>query len=257
MNEPHVKTLTYKVVPAADVDYDRAQPIEFETTEFSAVVNSVEAVFYMKLHYSSKSEARVVVEEYLRAWEMVVGLDIQPGDLIFEFKHADIVDLAPDKANSNVLNVHSISQAQVVDNIALHVSRGELPRPSLTFKVSPDVETMYNRYKGYKEGKEGLLSMAYLCLTIIEAISQGRGNAAKRYNISKKVLDRLGTLVSKKGGPDEARKMPKNGSYEPLSSIEREWVEKAIKLLIKRVGEHDSEAETQLQQITLDMLPTV
>jgi len=76
MNESHVKTLTYKVVIAADVDYDRAQPIEFETTEFAVVVNFEEAVFTMKIHYSSKPEARKVVEEYLKAWEMVIGLDI-------------------------------------------------------------------------------------------------------------------------------------------------------------------------------------
>ena len=257
MNKPHVKTLTYRVLPAANVDYDRASSIEVEKPEFTVVVDSEKAVFTMKLHYSSEQEARDIVDEFLRAWEMAIGLDIQPGDLSFEFDCVDIVDLSPDESASNELNIHSTSQVQVSDNVTLHVSRAEIPQPPKRFKINPDVETMYNRYKGYLAGREGLLSMAYLCLTIIEAGSGGRGNAAKNYNISKKVLDKLGALVSERGGPEEARKMPRSGYYDPLSGIERNWVIKAIKLIIKRVGECGNGDVKDLPKISLDMLPSL
>jgi hypothetical protein len=256
MNEPHVKSLTYKVVTAADVDYDKASSIEIDTPDFSVVASPSEAIFYMKTHFSKENDAREVVEEFICAWDVVIGLDIAPGDLKLSFNHADIIDLSPDK-DSNVLNVHLVEQAQATDHIKLHVSRAELPKPIDGFVVSPILETMYNRYRNHIEGRESLLSMAYLCLTIIEGSSGSRKNAAEEYNISKKVLDKLGGFVSERGGPEEARKMPKSGTYAPLSHKEKEWIIKAVKLIIKRVGECGGVPANELPQISLGSLPPI
>ena len=70
--------------------------------------------------------------------------------------------------------------------------------PSTGLKRSPDVESMFHRCVGYREGREPLTTMAYFCLTVLEAStgerSDRRATAAKRFCISEAVLKQLGAL---------------------------------------------------------------
>jgi hypothetical protein len=105
--------------------------------------------------------------------------------------------------------------------------------------ISPNVETMYNRYQAYRESRDNLLSMAYLILTVLQ-MNQGRDRAANHYGISKKVLDRLGTLCSQ-GDHNDARKAPNSGVFKPLRGQEEVLIQAVIPLII--------------EQITMDSLP--
>lgn len=260
MNDPHVKALYYRVVPGKGVDYNKAPPVFEETDEFKLSIDGKTAVFKMKQHYSTANEAKTVIDKYLRAWDILIGLDYDPDELQLRFDHADIIDRLPSKIYKNIVNlhVHNLYHTHVLDSVSLHVSRGKYPSFPKNFIASPDAETMYLRYKAYRQNRENLTSMAYMCLTVLEASAgnggKKRANAATKYNIDYSVLDTLGKL-SEKGDAKDARKVPKNGSFKPLSQVEKEWIVSVIKALIKRAGEYVYNPAAKLQGITMNNFP--
>ena len=88
-----------------------------------------------------------------------------------------------------------------------------------------------------------------------------RDNAAEKYNISKTVLETLGKLVTLKGDRQNARKVPGNGEYSPLSPVEKNWVIEVIKKMILRVGEYNfnqkNGSNKSLPEITMLDLPNL
>jgi hypothetical protein len=259
MNDPHVKALYYNIIFAKDVDYDNSPPLFENTDEFEFSLNQKSAVFAMKQHCATVEEAISIVEEYLRAWDILIGLEHDPYDFKLKYSHADIIDQAPSMSDKNVINLqgHCLIQAQTLDSVSLHISRGKYPSFPKNFHASLDTETMYLRYKFYRQGRETLTSMAYMCLTIIENSAGGRRKAGKQYNIKYEVLDTLGKLTSTKGGPEDARKFPKNGIFNPLHPQERGWIESVIKAIIRRTGEYAYNPKLKRRQINLKDFPEI
>ena len=73
--------------------------------------------------------------------------------------------------------------------------------------------------------------MAQFCLTVLERASGGRKNAAKQYGIKFKVLRRVGSLCTNKGG----RKA--QGVAESLTDLERDFLSNTAKTMIRRAAE--------------------
>ena len=65
-NDPHVEKLFYKVIPPEDSDYDKAPPISGETQDFKWQLDKDQLAVDMKAHCATESEARGIVEEFLR-----------------------------------------------------------------------------------------------------------------------------------------------------------------------------------------------
>ena len=88
------------------------------------------------------------------------------------------------------------------------------PSPPLDLAISPDVQTMHDRYMNYLQGREPLSSMAFFCLTVLENSAGGRKAAARKYQIAKRVLEknRLSVLREKEEPEAEKRRkeLPKN-----------------------------------------------
>jgi hypothetical protein len=259
MNDPHVKALHYLVVCGQSADYDNAPPLQEETTEFTLSIGGKHAVFEIKNHYASVEEARRRVEEYIRAWEMLAGIEHDPGNFRLVFERPEVIDRSPSPNSGNVLSLtaHISSHVHVSDQVTVHISRHKFPEPPKEFVASPDAETMYLRYKAYRESRESLTAMAYMCLTVVVATAGGRTKAAKRYFIDEKVLITIGRLSSVKGSPQEARKFPKRGSFDPLVPEERQWLIEATKALIRRVGEREANRATPLKRIKMNDLPPI
>lgn len=257
MNDPHVKALHYRVVVGNDVDYNNAVALSETTEDFEFTLDGEAAVFEMKQHYSTADEAKEVVEKYLRAWDILIGLEQHPGDLRLVFNRPEIIDRSPDNNEINEVNLqeHVSEHFHVSDEDHLHVSRTKYPTFPKKFSASPDAETMYLRYKSYRQNRETLTSMAYMCLTVFQATAGSRKGAAQRYNIDHGVLDTLGKLTSTKGSPEEARKFPEDGMFDPLSPKEGEWIILVIKELIHRTGEYAYDHKMKLKQITMKDFP--
>ncbi len=218
--------------------------------------NKGEAVFTMKKHFAAETDAKNEVGNFLQTWEIKIGLENDPGDIAFKYKHSEVIDLAPVEGEVSGRSSVTLSDVAVVsDHVSVHVSRGKIPAPPVNFVKTPDVETMYQRYKAYREGRDSLLSMAYVLLTVAQINSDTRQQAAEKLKIDREVLNKLGDLCSTKGSEQEARKAPKNGEFVPLTPSEKQWIDKACKLLIERCGELGSQDNRNLNQITMDSLP--
>ena len=159
----------------------------------------------MKEHHATEDDACTAVEDYLRAWEFDAALRHDPGAFKLRFVRSEIEDRNPAPGT-----VHALA-SPITATAELGVARGTvLPPsypapPSTGLRSDPDVERMFNRYAKYRDRREPLTSMTYFCLNVLEESTGDRPKAAKRYGISKCVLDQLGNLSSIRGGSD-ARK---------------------------------------------------
>jgi len=256
MNAPHVTTLRYRIIPHHNVDYNNAPPVVEHTDDFLLRIQGEGAIFEMKKHFASAEEARKVVDEYLGAWEMLIGLEHDPGDLSFAFQKAQVIDLSPPPQANKQLNLQAhISGHSVTPSVSVHISFDKYPSRPQNFVVTPDVETMYLRYNAYRHNRESLTSMAYMCLTILELGASGRKEAAKQYSIEFSVLDILGRFCSTKGDPTEARKAPRDGKFLPLTQGEKGWIIEVIKALIRRAGEWAYDRSANLPKLSLADFP--
>jgi hypothetical protein len=258
MNYPHVEKLFYKVVPSEDSDYDKAPPISGETQDFKWNLDKDQLAIDMKTHCATESEARGIVEEFLRAWEISTGILQGPDGLGFIF-NSSITLKQPtedDDSRNKVLDVDSSEIILLSDVVKLHVSHQRFPEPHQNFKVSPEVEMMFIRYKMYREGRESLLGMAYWCLTVMEHAAGGRSEVADQYRVDYRVLRKVGEFCSSRGDVYEARKLKGNSGITPLKLAEREWIRAVVKRLILRVGEYAYDPVAKLQLLTMADFPS-
>lgn len=264
MNDPHVNALRYELVLGKNVDYKKALPLTEETPDFTFTMTSEGATFKMKKHFANENEARQNTDKYLEAYQIFVGLKLSPDEIMFNYTGADIIDRNPhNKEMYATASVHSgleVTIPEIETKMSWHDSRTTFASPPKDFSVSPDVKTMYLRWKGYCQREEKLLSMVNFCLTVLEmrAIHQGKENnreaASRQYNIEYGVLDKLGNWAANKGTEAEARKAPKDG-FIPLTNNEEVWIKEVIKRIIMRVGEYAFNPNQQFQKITLADFP--
>lgn len=250
----HVASLTYSVVSTKDVTYDAPPPVDFETSEARLHLADAKLVCHMKIHFAAEVEARAVVEPVLRAWELDADLRQGIGKLRFEFESAEVIDrtpMPPGRGNMYA-TLKGVGALTATGTVSTHVTLRAYPDPPGEFRITPDAETLWNRYQGYREGREPLLGMAYFCLTVLTANGGGLPEAAAKYNIGERVLRKLGELTSVRGDPRTARKMT-TPATPPLSGAEDAWIQETIKRIIWRVGDQRSLAS--LPPITMADLP--
>jgi hypothetical protein len=259
---PKIKTLIYKVISGESVDYCRAQQIIEETEDFTLRVNHKEASFEFKRKIPSEKEALAIADDFIKRWEVLLGLEHGPGDLRFKFDYAEYETTPEEGAHRPILSVSGSEQTLFSGKVEVFQHRSKLPNRPHHFKLSPDVTTMYERYRQYRQGKESLTSMAFMCLTILEVSAKAahsycrnntdRGKASFQYKIEFDVLKHLGMLTSTRGDQTEARKAPNDGVFNPLSHEDREWIVRAIKVLIRRAGEYAYDPGGYLKKITMN-----
>jgi hypothetical protein len=229
--------------------------VEFETEEARFRLADGYVMCDMKTHFATAEGARAVVEPILRAWEVDTDLRWSQGDLRFTFDGAEIIDRSP--APPGVIHGHAqliagVGAFSATGTVSFHVSRRNYPEPPGTFRLNPDAESILLRYQAYLGGREPLLSMAYFCLTVLEANAGGRVPAATANRIEEAVLKKLGELATRRGDRSNARKASA-GPVQLLTASESAWVEAAVKALIWRLG--DTRKATALPLLTMSDLP--
>ena len=256
MNAPHVVALCYKIEHGAGIDYSGAEPFEVRHDAFDVRVKDGHVRFSMNDHFTTERDARDSVDAYIGGWELDAALLRGPNMFMLRFDRAEIKDRRPTPG-------YKYAQASPV-HITISTSEPEvtfLPRtyplpPPTGLKRSPDVVSMFYRYVGYREGKEPLTALAYFCLTVLEASTEKRRGrraaAAKRYHISRQVLDRLAELSTTKGGAS-ARKA--NGVHKDLTQQERQFLEATVKNIIRRAAEIADDPDASHEEITLFCVP--
>jgi hypothetical protein len=239
MSSETVRALSYRVVWEDNVDYEKAPAIHADTDAFSLSLSGRELRAELRQPLHDIAEARRLVDEYLEAWRVLIGLQQAPGNVRFVFERAEVEE--KDQANPTIGKGGKVLQAKcsVTVSVDRHISHVSYPEPPENFIVSPDVRVMFVRYEDYRKDREPLLSMANFCLTVLEQSAGGRRKrkqAARKYSIEEKVLNRLGRMCAR-GSEREARKAPANLAFAPLRSDDREWVVAVVKAMIRRAGE--------------------
>ena len=256
MNDPHVVALNYKIEHHSSVDYDGASPLDHSEDAFDIHVECNNVRFAMKRHYATKSEALEAVEGYIRAWEHLAALQNGPNEFKLIFDGAEIEDRDP-TPGVVYANLKPLRVVASLSEPTIQVSRGAYPRPpSRRMEFSRDVTLMFDRYVGYHARREHLTSMANFCLTILYKSVSGeksrRKEAAKKYGIESKVLGEIGRLCANKGGA-EARKA--EGIDQDLNAQERQFLEEAVKAIIRRVAEVAADPNGSRDTILLSDFP--
>ena len=241
--------------PGENVTFNNTPPIELVTEEAKLQLRDGILLCQLEAHYETEIEARSAIEPILRAWELDAAIRGNLYGFRFIFEKAEIIDRTPiiPEKSQTFIHVGSTSVVITTDAVKVHVGWAKYPDPPLTLRITPDVESLWNRYKGYVEGREPLLSMAYFCLSVIETNAGGRPRAAKIFGIQEKVLSKLGELTSKRGDRLTGRKVRGTKPMQPLTGPETTWILSVIKTFILRIG--DTRDITALPKITMADLP--
>ena len=168
------------------------------------MIENEEVKFEFKDHYGTEHDVRKAIEDYIRNGEFDACLNAGDVDSFsLGFKHAIREDRQP------VPGVFMADASPVrfrfgVSSAVGVVSHPQYPLPPSDVSLNPSVDTLYNRYMGYRKDREPLASPANFCLTVLEASTgeqkKKRKAAAIKYNIDYKVLHRIADLAANKGG---------------------------------------------------------
>ena len=249
MNDPHVVSLTYKVEHGKQIDYSNAEPFVLEEDKFYLEVKDNRVRFEFKNHYATEGEAKDSIEDYIRIWEFDAGLKYGPNAFRLKFTDAEVIDRNP---TPGMTYPKPLRVEVRVGNVNLILGKKRYPSPPCGMRIDPDVKAMYSRYIGHIEGKELLASMTYFCLTVLERKAGSRKAVAEKYRISNRLLDKIGTLASAKGG-QEARKA--TGTGDSFTGAERQFLQQAIGKMIRRAAEAAYSSPRSLPKITMKDLP--
>ena len=216
MNEPHVEWLSYRLELGPGLTITNPPPLEHETEHFKLKLDASRLTVSMKEHHASRESAEENVRPFLRGWEIDNSLAHGPGAFRFMYEDASVIDLNPPPPEGSrsirvVAGAMSIIGGRATLSATGSVVRRAYPAPPTNFLASPNVETLWYRYEMYREGKEPLASMAYFCLTLINALGGGRDGAASMFNVSRPVLHKFSYLTSERGDTRTGRK------YSPRS----------------------------------------
>ena len=257
MNDPRVSVLVYRVRHDETVSYEKASPLEYETTSFTASIKGGEAHFEMKEHFPTAAQAREAVGPFIRQWEFAAALDRDPGEFELVFLDAVVEERKP---TPGVVDLARQETVRARDSFSPVFCRGSYPEPPTNVAMNTDVEVMALRYSRYREGKDTLANMAHFCLTVLEGAT-GAGRVSRRqrrlavqgkFGIEVTVANTLGDLSSEKGGL-EARK--NEGRSHEFTANERNWIEQATKRMIRRAAEVAHDPAAAASHITMGDLP--
>ena len=243
MNDPHVAALIYKIKHDQSVDYRKAKPMDHEEADFHVKIANEKVRFEFKKHHATVESARKSIEEYICAWE--VDANLRGGANCFKLKFEDeqIEDRNP---APGVVRFSGGARTKTRTGGTLTLLPNCYPPPPSGLKITPDVQTMYDRYMGYRHDREPLPSMAYFCWTMI------KDSPTTRRDFSSKVRNKISRLSSEKGG-QHARKA--DGRAKELTAQESLFLEEAIKVIIRRVAERAHAPDSGLPKISLSDLP--
>jgi hypothetical protein len=264
MNDPHVVSLRYRLETDNTRSFANPSPLNGEKEPITWRLADGVLTCEMKTHYASPEEARAVVHPFLRGWELDEPL--REGGLRafwFTFEKAEVVDRNPlPPGTPQVIQLSSISSAGAGLQASLHRSQPMYPTPPVRFEVSPDIETLWHRYEGCRQGREPLLAMAYFCLSLLEwraSSRPGRGSARKKikaeYGIAEDVVSTLGDFTTNLGDEKTARKLSVRNTRREPTTQEATWIDAAIRIIIHRVGEHAADPMAPWPMLRMSDLP--
>lgn len=241
-------TLRYRVT-IEDTDTSGLCPSSWENDVGKFFLADGKLVVEPSQRFHDLASASEAVRLHLRDFEIHHHLT-DGRELTFEPESAVTVAVARGDHGRTVKTIQLRDFVSVTARIGLvrKPAGGQYPQPSRGFTVSDHVETAYRRWKRFLDGGESLQTTSYFILTLLERTAGGRDEAAKRFGVSRRVLNTLGRLSSSTGTPETARK----ADYRPMASEEEIWLRQAVCRIILKLGETDA-----TPVVTMAELPSI
>jgi hypothetical protein len=253
MNDPHVQAMHYDNKHADFVDFDRAPLLVHDEPAFSVQIDKGHVTVTMKDHYVTVESARTVVEPFLRAWELAAALQSPTDRFEFSFQNGEVIDRKPTPGGIQAAIAIAVGVGTMTADS--HIGHDQYPAPPVGLACDAYVDLMLYRYRMYHENRTTLSDAANFYLTALTAAAGGRRQAAaKHFGIALPILNNLGMLAGEKGGK-EARKA--NAAKSGYTSAERDWLETAMKAIIRRAAEVAHNSTLPHKQITMADLPPI
>ena len=125
-----------------NVTYDAPPPVEFETEEADFRLADGILTCRMKISFAAEDQARAVIEQVLRAWDVNAELRLGMGGLRFQFKSAEVIDRTPATPGIHHASARLRGSAGTLSASAtvVPVLRQEYPAPPGHFRITLDVE---------------------------------------------------------------------------------------------------------------------
>lgn len=246
MVDPYVECLKYAVIVELDgTEYNNPPAVDHETSRATYRLEAGNLTAWPKGNYATERDALEAIQPDLDAWESSADLERAVGELRFRFTGSTIKDRAPAPSAPGQLQAHAVLSSgihTVSATLRVQRKRATYPSPPVAFDMTSEtVQALMARYRRWKAGAQDLEHFAYYVAVLLRYDSQ--------WQISDNVLGKLQTLSSYKGGPHSSRKP----NPQPLSDLERRWMEVAIVAIIKQVAA--VEAYAQPKQLTMGDLP--
>lgn len=248
MRDPHVEWLEYEM--KASWLFDNPPPLQWQTPVFGANLSNALLRAEMCAHFTTVEQARAAVEPFLQTWEIDIALTYGQREMTFAFKQAHLVDRNPPPPGSTITGT-ATSTGRASVSATGQVIRKAYPAVPTNFSAVPDVVSLWTRFEGFKNGREPLASMAYFCFTLLKNRYGSIDAASKVLAVDKAVLKKHSELSTNRGDVSTARKMTPD--LTSFTSAEAQWLDAAIRALIRRVGEIAS-GHSPLQ-LTMKQLP--
>lgn len=209
-----------------------------------------------------RKRLKEAVEGFVRRWEFESALRV--GSAAFKMMYAgvDIIDRNPPPPG--VVPISGTFRSRPVRTQARLPKRvSEYPSPHSGRPIEPDHPDalfMLSRLDLYRQRREPLASVAYICLTVLEGSAapgvrgrdQRRAKTAGYYRIEKKILDVVGALSSEKGC-SLARKS--GGSNDAFTKQEVQFLEASVTAFTRRAAEKAADPIANLPLIAMADLP--
>lgn len=250
-----VQCLRYKLIHLKPVEFSTNETeYTFENDNVLFILKEDMATVVIKKNTNSIEEAKKIASQYINGLETIWHIKYAEKYLKFEFIHADIVVVYPSSGEIRTKRrLESTGTYEVVESDPPAIKLTLRSDQDALLVTSPTALLLANRYKQYLQKQESLSSMGYYCFTVIkDCIEKATPNG--KYFIDSKVLKTLSKLTSLLGDSKTARKLL---ATRPHTKIETDWIERTINVIMVRIGQVDSDPDSDIRRISMSNLPNL
>jgi hypothetical protein len=255
VNDPHISALVYRLKTRTEFSFVDPPPVEHHAPGFDARLSGDELRIAMREHYPTEKEARAAVQPFVDAWEVDAALAHGRRYFWFLFENSFVVDRQPSQGGLHGV-LQATAQASASMRGTLSASRTTYPPPPTDFHVSALVRDLWDRYEATVDGRELITSAGYYCETGLTSLAPGKKGkpawVARTLSIEEAILSKLNRLTNI-GSAQTARKH----SAQPVSHTGAEiaWLQRAVPMLIRRLGQWEHDRTAKLPILTMADLP--